>query len=95
MLFDLETDPDELNDLARGNTHQDQINRLYEMLGKWGRRMSQRVTKSDDQIRAGRGRSLRRGILPFLKDGSEVPEDLTQAYRGPSTGNYLPEDSQG
>jgi len=93
MLFDLETDPDELNDLARGNTHQDQIARLYEMLGQWGRRMSQRVTKSDAQIEAGRGRSMRRGILPFLKDGSEVPDELTQAYRGPAPDNHVQDDT--
>jgi hypothetical protein len=42
------------------------------------------VTRSDDQIRAQRGASLRRGILPFLWDGSEVPEELTERYRGPA-----------
>lgn len=85
MLFDLETDPDEFNDLAKGDTHADTIARMYEHLSKWGRRMSQRVTKSDADIEAMRGRSARRGILPFLKDGSEVPEALTQKYRGPVT----------
>ena len=44
--------------------------------------MSQRVTKSESDIIALRGRSLRRGILPFMVDGSEVPEDLTVKYRG-------------
>ncbi len=82
MLFDLAEDPNEYLDLAKGNAHQDVIDRLYEYLGQWGRRMAQRVTKSDDDILAMRGRSLRRGILPFLYDGSEAESELTQRYRG-------------
>jgi hypothetical protein len=35
-----------------------------------------------------RGRSARKGILPFLVDGSEVPEDLTAKYRGPVARDY-------
>lgn len=83
MLFDLETDPNEFIDLGEGDTCADQIARLYGYLGQWGRRMSQRVTMSDDDIRTARGRSLRRGILPFLTDGSEVAPELTKKYRGP------------
>ena len=82
MLFDLEADPDEFHDLAKGDTHQREIERLYECLAKWGRRPAQRVTKSEDDIKAMRGRSLRRGILPFLVDGSEIDEELTARYRG-------------
>ncbi len=84
MLFDLETDPDEFHDLAKGDAHQAEIERLYGYLTEWGLRMSQRVTKSDDDIRAMRGKSMRRGILPFLHDGSEVPDELTSRYRGPA-----------
>lgn len=83
MLFDLETDPDEFHDLAKADSHQAEIDLLYGYLAQWGRRLSQRVTRSDDDIEAMRGKSIRRGILPFLKDGSEVPEPLTAAYRGP------------
>ena len=82
MLFDLEADPDEFNDLAKTDTHQAEIDRLYGHLAEWGRRCAQRVTMSDEAIIARRGRSLRRGILPFLFDGSEVPEELTARYRG-------------
>ena len=92
MLFDLQSDQEEFNDLAKQHDHEDEIARLYEFLGRWGRRMSQRVTRSDADIEAMRGRSARRGVLPFLKDGSEVPEELTRAYRGPVARNYL-EDS--
>ncbi len=44
MLFDLATDPEEFHDLAKGDAHQSDIERLYGHLADWGRRMSQRVT---------------------------------------------------
>ncbi|MEL7149585.1 MAG: sulfatase-like hydrolase/transferase [Pseudomonadota bacterium] len=84
MLFDLQTDPNEVHDLAKSTTHEEVITRLYTQLAQWSRRCAQRVTMSDDDIVGRRGRSLRRGILPFLYDGSEVPEDLTAKYRGPA-----------
>lgn len=89
MLFDLQDDPEEFHDLAKGNNHQAEIDRLYGYLAEWGRRMSQRVTKSEDDIKAMRGRSLRRGILPFLFDGSEVDDELTVNYRGPVKARYV------
>ncbi|WP_299348923.1 sulfatase-like hydrolase/transferase [uncultured Shimia sp.] len=84
MLFDLEADPDELNDLAKTDPEHPAIAACYAHLAEWSRRCAQRVTKSDDDIKAMRGRSIRKGILPFLVDGSEVPEELTQVYRGPA-----------
>ena len=94
MLFDLETDPDEFDDLAKGDSHQDVMNALFDHLADWGRRNAQRVTKSDDEIKKTRGKSMRRGILPFLVDGSEVPDELTVKYRGRAPENYIdsPED---
>ncbi|WP_323771616.1 sulfatase-like hydrolase/transferase [Antarctobacter sp.] len=82
MLFDLEIDPNEFTDLGADPAHADQIDRLYGHLTHWGLRMAQRVTMSDADIAAARGRSLRRGIMPFLVDGSEVPPELTEKYRG-------------
>ncbi|MEQ6250080.1 sulfatase-like hydrolase/transferase [Sulfitobacter sp. HNIBRBA3233] len=90
MLFDLETDPDEFNDLAKHGNDHPALGVLYDALARWGRRMSQRVTRSDADIEASRGRSLRRGILPFLYDGSEVPDDLTERYRGPVRQKHRP-----
>ncbi|MEL6588291.1 MAG: sulfatase/phosphatase domain-containing protein, partial [Pseudomonadota bacterium] len=88
MLFDLLEDPDEITDLAKGDSHSEIIARLYDHLAEWGRRMSQRVTRSDKDIEAMRGRSVRKGILPFLVDGSEVPEELVEKYRGPLKARY-------
>lgn len=89
MLFDLDTDPSELVDLGKDDTHQSEIDRLYAHLAKWGRRLSQRVTRSDEDIKNMRGKSMRKGILPFLKDGSEVPAALTQAYRGAAQQDFI------
>ena len=88
MLFDLQNDPAEFHDLAKGDAHQAEIDRLYGYLARWGRRLSQRVTRSEDDIKAMRGRSLRKGILPFMYDGSEVPDDLTEKYRGKAPVDY-------
>ncbi|MEM1039199.1 MAG: sulfatase-like hydrolase/transferase [Pseudomonadota bacterium] len=88
LLFDLETDPQELTDLAKNDGHEAEIERLYGYLATWGRRLAQRVTLSDDDIKAMRGKSLRKGILPFLKDGSEVAADLTVKFRGPVEQNH-------
>ena len=90
MLFDLETDPNEFENLGENPEFKDQIDRLYGHLGQWGRRMAQRVTMSDADIESMRGGSMRKGILPFLVDGSEVPPDLTERYRGPARQTHSP-----
>jgi len=82
MLFDTESDPDEFHDLGGKPDHEAIVARLYEQLAQWSRRNSQRVTRSDDDIAAMRGAAARKGILPFLVDGSEVPADMTEKYRG-------------
>lgn len=90
MLFDLETDPDEFTDLGDDPAHAERIDRLYDHLATWGRRLAQRVTMSDADIERARGASLRKGIMPFLVDGSEVPPELTEAYRGPARQVHAP-----
>lgn len=89
MLFDLKNDPDELHDLAKTDSHQAELNRLYDYLAQWGRRLSQRVTRSEDDIKNMRGKSIRKGILPFLKDGSEVDNTFTETYRGKINQNFV------
>ncbi len=89
MLFDLVNDPEEFVDLAKSNDHQAIIDKLYDHLLTWALRMAQRVTRSDEQIDTMRGRSARRGILPFLVDGSEVPQELTERYRRKVAQNFV------
>ena len=91
MLFDLENDPNEFDDLAKGDAHKEVLDRLYSQLADWGRRNAQRVTKSDEDIISMRGRSIRKGVLPFMMDGSEVPEELTVKYRGPAKQKFVEE----
>ncbi len=88
MLFDLQEDPDELIDLCKHDNDHPELPRLYGYLQEWGLRMSQRVTRSEEDIRNMRGGSLRKGILPFLHDGSEVDPELTVKYRGPVPQDY-------
>ncbi|WP_350356286.1 sulfatase-like hydrolase/transferase [Leisingera thetidis] len=83
MLFDLENDPDELVDLAARQTHQEVIDLMYGRLLDWGLRMSQRITLSDQQIKARRGKSGRRGILLGVYEAEEVEPELTAKCRGP------------
>lgn len=89
MLFDLHDDPNELEDLAKADPDHKDIARLRGYLHDWGLRMSQRVTKSEADIVGMRGASTGKGILPFLKDGSEVDPRLTEKYRGPARQNHL------
>ena len=89
MLFDLQEDPDELNDLAKGEGHDEIFEMMYAHLAHWGRRNAQRVTKTDEDIINMRGKSLRKGILPFMVDGSEVPEELLEKYSGPAKQRYV------
>ncbi|MFT5787127.1 MAG: arylsulfatase A-like enzyme, partial [Ascidiaceihabitans sp.] len=89
MLFDLQADPEELHDLAKGDEHDAIFDEMYTHLAHWGRRNAQRVTKSDEEIVSMRGKSLRKGILPFLIDGTEVPDELMVTYRGPAPERFV------
>ena len=82
MLFDMQADPDELHDLGDEEAYADTIELMYDRLGHWARRASQRTTKSEQDIKSMRGRSRRKGILLGLVDGSEVDEELLVNVRG-------------
>ncbi len=88
MLFDLENDPDELDDLGKGNAHNEVIELMYERLGKWARRNSQRVTVSDADIKrmqSGGGK----GILIGVYTPDDVAPEQSVKYRGAVTQNHL------
>ena len=84
MLFDLQNDPEEFVDLGASEApeHREIIALMYERLGQWGRRMSQRVTRSEADITKMAGKSLRRGILLGLHDETDIAEELSIKYRG-------------
>lgn len=84
MLFDLQNDPEEFYDLGESKDHQHIIDMMYDRLGKWARRQSQRTSISDDEIQKLRGQALGKGIFLGLYDGSEVPENALDKIKGPA-----------
>ncbi len=84
MLFDLQVDPNEFNDLGNSTEHTDIISKMYDHLHQWSRRMSQRVTKSDAEIDAGKANPKGVGIVLGVYEESEINPALTVKYRGQS-----------
>jgi arylsulfatase A-like enzyme len=85
MLFDLDADPDELDDLARRPGHEEIIELMQQRLAAWARRPAQRTTLANDEIIARRGKSRRKGILLGAFDESDVDDELMVRYRGGSS----------
>ena len=50
MLFDLETDPNEFNDLGDDPAHEEERRRLEHLLFEWALKPRQRVTVTDDML---------------------------------------------
>ncbi len=90
MLFDLQRDPNELHDLGASTRreHVEVKSLMEQRLTAWSRRLSQRTTRSEQQIGDMRGKSARRGIVLGVYDGSEVDEALLVKYRGKAAGRY-------
>ncbi len=89
MLFDLENDPDELHDLGSDPAYESIIELMYERLGKWARRMSQRTTRSDEEILNSRGRSRGTGVLLGVYDDQDVDEVYSAKYSGKVSQNFV------
>jgi arylsulfatase A-like enzyme len=82
MLFDLKNDPHELRDVGADPEFTDVCERYAKVLAEWGLRQSQRVTRSEQQIRAMRGRAARFGILIGVWDESDLADEYWVGYRG-------------
>lgn len=76
MLFDLLSDPHELEDRGADSAYDSHCARLTKSLNRWARRQSQRTTISDVQIEARRGTSERKGILIGYWDETELAPDV-------------------
>ncbi len=50
MLFDLQSDPDEINDLATDPYYADQLSRLSQLLFEWSRKHHNRITRSAEVV---------------------------------------------
>jgi len=88
LLFDLQTDPDELRDLGESAAHADIRARLYEHLALWARRPSQRTTVSDAAILARRGKSRRKGVFLGVWDEGDLTPELRATIEGPAGGRF-------
>lgn len=82
MLFDMNADPEEYFDLGDSDAHKDIIALMYERLGKWGRRMSQRVTRSEHDLAVMKGKSARKGIILGVHAPKDISADVSEKYRG-------------
>ncbi len=80
MLFDLSADPDELHDLGADPACEAVRQRFAAFLSEWALRLSQRQTRSDQQIRNMRGAAEKRGILIGVWDEADISQDLWSGY---------------
>ncbi|KMW57985.1 Sulfatase family protein [Candidatus Rhodobacter oscarellae] len=91
MLFDLQSDPDEFEDLGARADHAAEIERMYGHLNAWGRRQSQQVTVSKEKLDGMRGSSARRGILLGVARAADADPELFSKYVGPAQADYTKE----
>ncbi|MGF1475284.1 MAG: sulfatase-like hydrolase/transferase [Geminicoccaceae bacterium] len=82
ILFDLENDPSELDDLARRPGHEAVIDQLLAKLGTWARRPSQQTTLSVERRAAMQAAPRSTGVIIGAYDETDVPPELTVKYRG-------------
>ncbi|MEM7544069.1 MAG: sulfatase-like hydrolase/transferase [Pseudomonadota bacterium] len=82
QLFDMEEDPNEFIDLWDSPDHREIIAMMYQRLGQWARRMSQRTTLSDTDVIAKRGGSDGTGVTIGVYDETDATAAATQFYRG-------------
>ena len=82
MLFDLKNDPQELKDLGSDPKYAEVRRRYSDYLAEWGLRQSQRVTRSEEQIKGMRGRAQQFGILIGVYDETDIDDKFWVGYRG-------------
>ncbi len=72
LLFDLASDPHEFDDLGASPTTTAERARLEAALFRWSRRVSQRTTITDEEIRQRTGTDAQAGVLIGYWDSSEL-----------------------
>lgn len=72
MLFDLDNDPDEYNDLGRHPEFADQRARLHEAMTQWSLQFHSRITITDEEIAKRAGTDLANNILIGIKDEDDL-----------------------
>lgn len=82
ILFDLEHDPQEFNDLGDDASYHKILTLMYQRLSAWARRMGQRTTISDASIAKMRESDGGVGIMIGVYEDIEVPAEAADFYRG-------------
>ena len=82
LLFDLENDPQELNDLGADPAHRVQIDRLSERLLSWATSHHARITRSDADIEDYAGSEFDIGILIGFWDEADLQEANADGHGG-------------
>lgn len=75
LLFDLETDPDELRNLGEDPDYADHVERLSAMHFEWSRRHHNRITKSAEDVEKMTLSKEPPGILIGFRDKEEVEKE--------------------
>ena len=88
ILFDLKEDPDEFIDLATDPDYAPVLEQMYDYLGRWARRLSQRTALSDEDIRKRRGSMQGVGILIGVYDPGDADEGALEKYTGKAAADY-------
>jgi len=88
MLFDLKKDPHELNDLGADSAYQNIIDIMYQRLGRWSLRMSQRTTIDDEAIEKKQSSNSDVGIILGVYDDNEISDRSSSFYKGLAKGRY-------
>lgn len=91
MLFDMIEDPGEFHDLAADPGHARVVELMYERLGRWGRRNSQRTTRSDAEILDYRANAGGKGVILGAWSAADVDPREVKKYIGRAPRRSLPE----
>ncbi|MCP4188948.1 MAG: sulfatase-like hydrolase/transferase [Gammaproteobacteria bacterium] len=79
LLFDLQQDPQELNDLGTSEKYQNICQRFEWAILKWSLKHHNRITLTDEQIETSRGNELDEGIFIGYWDQDEVNQAMSKA----------------
>jgi arylsulfatase A-like enzyme len=79
ILFDLEADPRELNDLGDDPAHEEVRRRMHEAIFSWARRHHNRMTRSPEQIEKMSGREPP-GILIGFWDEADFEKEFKKPF---------------
>lgn len=82
LLFDLETDPQEVNDLGKDPAYKIHIDRLSERLLSWATAYHARITRSDQDIADYAGAEFHAGILIGFWDEADLEDANANAHGG-------------